>query len=206
MVKLPTAKDDEEGVGTGKADFVFDAIASKEINQRVELSGFGGFIFRGDPNDVDLSDGFRWGFGAGFPTRRSLRLTAELHGESQLDDVIYTGVGTLVGEDGSIPPLGLGLGYGDALLARADVDQQEGLLRRRRRELALRDGRAQRAESSFERPLGRLVRLPGAHRLSPRRPRLHAAAAADTATAATGANAQAGSCARREGVLQPVHG
>ena len=39
MVKLPTAKDDDEGVGTGKLDFVFDAIVSKEINQRVELSG-----------------------------------------------------------------------------------------------------------------------------------------------------------------------
>ena len=41
MVKLPTAKDDEEGVGTGKTDFAFDAIVSKEINQRVEVSGYG---------------------------------------------------------------------------------------------------------------------------------------------------------------------
>ena len=70
MVKLPTAKDDEEGVGTGKVDFAFDAIVSKEINQRVELSGYGGFIFRGDPDDVELSNGFRWGVGAGFPTRQ----------------------------------------------------------------------------------------------------------------------------------------
>ena len=105
MVKLPTAKDDEEGVGSGKADFLVDGIVSKEINQRVELSGFGGFIVRGDPSDVDLSNGFRWGVGAGFPTRRNLRFTAELHGESQFDDVVYSGVGTLVGEDGSIPPL-----------------------------------------------------------------------------------------------------
>ena len=92
MVKLPTAKDDDEGVGTGKPDFIFDAIASKEINQRVELSGYGGFIVRGDPDDVDLSDGFRWGFGAGFPTRRSLRLTAELHGENAVRRCVYTGV------------------------------------------------------------------------------------------------------------------
>ena len=108
MVKLPTAKDDEEGVGTGKTDFVFDFIASKEINQRVELSGYGGFIFRGDPDTVSISDGFRWGFGAGFPTRSGLKVTAELHGESQLDDVVYSG-GTasrlLIGEDGSLPPL-----------------------------------------------------------------------------------------------------
>ena len=104
MVKLPTAKDDEEGVGTGKTDFLFDFIASKELNQKVELSGYGGFIVRGDPSNVDLSNGFRWGIGAGFPTRKSLRVTTELHGESQLDDVVYNGTG-LVGEDGSLPPL-----------------------------------------------------------------------------------------------------
>ena len=90
IVKLPTAKSDEEGVGSGKTDFAFDGIVSKEINQRVELSGYGGFMFRGDPDDVSLSDGFRWGFGAGFPTRKSLKVTAELHGEKQLDDVVYT--------------------------------------------------------------------------------------------------------------------
>jgi outer membrane protein OmpA-like peptidoglycan-associated protein len=105
MFKLPTASDEDEGVGTGKSDFAFDLVASKEINQRVELSGFGGFIFRGDPDDVDISDGFRWGIGAAFPTRKSLRLTTELHGESQLDDVSYTGIARLIGEDGSIPPL-----------------------------------------------------------------------------------------------------
>ncbi|MEO7271034.1 MAG: OmpA family protein [Vicinamibacterales bacterium] len=104
MVKIPTAKDSDEGVGTGKADFAFDAIVSKEINKRVELSGFGGAIFRGDPDDFDLSNGLRWGVGAGFPTRKSLRLTAELHGEKYFDDsVTYTGTG-LIGDDGSRPP------------------------------------------------------------------------------------------------------
>src|SRR5262245_10351178 len=90
MIKLPTAKDDEEGVGTGKMDFAFDGIVSKEINQRVELSGYGGFIARGSPDDIELSNGFRYGVGAGFPTRRSLRVTAELHGETQFDDVTYS--------------------------------------------------------------------------------------------------------------------
>jgi outer membrane protein OmpA-like peptidoglycan-associated protein len=104
LIKLPTASTDNEGVGTGKADFAIDAIASKEINQRVELSGFGGLIFRGSPNDVELSNGFRYGFGAALPTRRSLRLTAEFHGESQFDDVVYSGA-SIVGEDGSLPPL-----------------------------------------------------------------------------------------------------
>jgi peptidoglycan-associated lipoprotein len=104
MVKLPTAKHDEEGVGTGKADFAIDAVASKEINQRVELSGFGGLIFRGDPADFDLSNGLRWGVGVGLPTRQHLRFTAELHGERYFDDTIaYTGT-SLVGDDGSLPP------------------------------------------------------------------------------------------------------
>ena len=65
--RVPTAKDDEEGVGTGKVDFAIDAILSKEFNERVELSGFAGFIVRGDPDGVDLTNGIRWGIGAGFP-------------------------------------------------------------------------------------------------------------------------------------------
>ncbi len=103
LVKLPTAKDDEEGVGTGKLDFAVDAILSKEVNERVEVSGFGGLIFRGDPDDVTLSNGFRYGFGVGVPSRRALRLTAELHGEAYFDDTLEFR-GSLVGEDGSIPP------------------------------------------------------------------------------------------------------
>ena len=89
MVKVPTASD-EDGAGTGKPDFAFDAIVSKELNQRVELAGFGGFIVRGDPDEFDLMNGFRWGFGAGFPTRKSLRLTAELHGEAYSGDSVET--------------------------------------------------------------------------------------------------------------------
>jgi hypothetical protein len=104
MVKLPTAKDDEEGVGTGKPDFAIDAIVSKEINERVELSGFGGFIIRGKPDNVELSNGFRWGVGAGLPTRRNLRLTAELHGEAYTDDTLQLTT-PIVGTDGSISPL-----------------------------------------------------------------------------------------------------
>src|SRR5918993_723970 len=59
MVKIPTASDDVGGVGTGKLDFAVDAIVSKEFNERVELSGFGGMIFRGKPDDIDISNGFR---------------------------------------------------------------------------------------------------------------------------------------------------
>ena len=103
MIKIPTAKDDEEGVGTGKVDFAIDAILSKELNQRVEFSGFAGFIVRGDPDGIDLTNGVRWGIGAGFPTRKNLRLTAELHGERYLDDQITT-TRLILGEDGSLAP------------------------------------------------------------------------------------------------------
>jgi outer membrane protein OmpA-like peptidoglycan-associated protein len=92
MVKLPTASDDD-GAGTGRTDFAFDAIASRELNDRVELSGFGGIIVRGDTDTYDLLNGIRWGVGAGFPTRKNLRLTAELHGEQFLgDSVEFIGV------------------------------------------------------------------------------------------------------------------
>ena len=103
LVKIPTAKDDEEGVGTGKPDFAIDAIVSKEINERVELSGYGGFIARGKPDGVELSNGLRWGVGVGLPTRKNLRLTAELHGEAYTDDSL-TLSRVLIGEDGSIAP------------------------------------------------------------------------------------------------------
>ena len=103
LIKVPTANDDDEGVGTGKMDVAIDAIVSKEVNERVEFSGYGGMIFRGDPDGADLSNGFRWGVGAGFPTRRNLRLTAELHGEAYLDDSL-TLSRSLVGTDGTIAP------------------------------------------------------------------------------------------------------
>jgi outer membrane protein OmpA-like peptidoglycan-associated protein len=103
MVKVPTAKDDEEGVGSGKPDFAVDAVLSQDINERVELAGFAGFIVRGDPDGVDLANAVRWGIGAGFPSRRNLRLTAELHGEAYLDDTIIN-TRSIVAGDGSVAP------------------------------------------------------------------------------------------------------
>ena len=61
-VKLPTASQDD-GLGTGSPDFLVDAIVSKEINQKLDVSGFGGFKFRSSPDDYELSNGFRYGFG-----------------------------------------------------------------------------------------------------------------------------------------------
>jgi hypothetical protein len=101
-LKIPTA-DTDTGAGTGKADLALDAIVSREINERIELSGFGGFIARGDPEGVDLLNGFRWGFGASLPTRRHLRLTAEVQGEAYSGNAIVVDrpIGTA---DGSVVP------------------------------------------------------------------------------------------------------
>ena len=104
MIKVPTAKTDNEGVGTGKADFAFDAIVSKEVHERVELTGTGGVIVRGDPSGVDLSNGLRWGFGLGVPSRKSLRFTAELHGERYLSDSVTLST-PVIAADGSLSPL-----------------------------------------------------------------------------------------------------
>jgi outer membrane protein OmpA-like peptidoglycan-associated protein len=103
MVKLPTASTDD-GAGTGKTDVAFDAIVSSDVNERVELSGFGGVIVRGDPDEFDLVNGFRWGIGAGMPARRNLRLTAELHGEAYFDDTVRV-TGVLPAVVGPVPPI-----------------------------------------------------------------------------------------------------
>jgi peptidoglycan-associated lipoprotein len=104
MVKLPTG--DDATVGTGSADFFVDAILSKEVNAVAEVTGFGGFVFRGDPDGIDLSNGFRWGVGVGGPSRRPLRAFAELHGEARFDDaVVLDRTDSLVGTDGSFAPI-----------------------------------------------------------------------------------------------------
>ncbi|HEX2454627.1 MAG TPA: transporter [Vicinamibacterales bacterium] len=87
LIKTPTASD-SHGAGTGKPDLAFDAVVSTEVNQRFELAGFGGFIARGDPDAFDLTNGIRWGAGVAMPTRKPLRLTAELHGEKYVDDEV----------------------------------------------------------------------------------------------------------------------
>jgi len=104
MLKLPTG-DKDGGASTGKTDFVLDAVLSKELNQRVEVSGYGGFIFRGEPDAVETTNGFRWGIGAGMPSRKSLRLTAELDGEFYSNDSLSTKQ-QLLATDGSFLPNG----------------------------------------------------------------------------------------------------
>lgn len=103
-IKLPTA-DEDTGAGTGKMDSFIDFVASKELGRAVELTGFGGWAFRGDPDDVDLSNGFRWGAGAAFGARANLRFTAEMFGEHALDETVQALPGVVTGTDGSLAPI-----------------------------------------------------------------------------------------------------
>jgi len=102
-VKLPTAG--EDNVGTGQFDYFADAVLSKELESGVEIAGFGGFAFRGDPTGVSLSDGFRWGFGMAFGTRSRLRFTTELYGEIPVSDTVLVAPGAIVAVDGSRSPV-----------------------------------------------------------------------------------------------------
>ncbi|HET7618943.1 MAG TPA: hypothetical protein VFK20_10570, partial [Vicinamibacterales bacterium] len=104
MIKLPTG-DSDHGAGTGKVDFALDAIVSKEVNERAEVSGYGGFIVRGSPDEVEETNGFRWGVGAGFPSRQALKFTAELYGEAYSSSSLATKT-DLTATDGSILPAG----------------------------------------------------------------------------------------------------
>ena len=105
VVKLPTANKDV-GNGTGKADFLIDFIASKEAAKTADVSGYAGYEFRGSPDGFDIPAGaFRWGVGAAFPSRSPVRITTELNGSLPSSDAATITNTTLVGVDGSRPPL-----------------------------------------------------------------------------------------------------
>ena len=105
IVKVPTGKTDA-GVSTGKPDVAFDFIVSKEASKLVEVSGFGGYEFRGSPDGVDAPTGaFRWGTGVAFPSRNMLRISGELNGSvPSKDSATITGT-SIVGTDLTRAPL-----------------------------------------------------------------------------------------------------
>ena len=67
MLKIPTG-DEDVGDGTGKTDFLVDFIGSKDVAQIVEVSGYAGYEWRGEPDGFDTPGGaFRWGGGRRVP-------------------------------------------------------------------------------------------------------------------------------------------
>jgi peptidoglycan-associated lipoprotein len=105
MVKLPTGNKDV-GVSTGKADFSFDGIVSKEAAKLVEVAGYGGYEWRGQPDGFDVPGGaFRWGAGLTFPSRNFIRALAEVNGQIVSGDTATILSGTsIIGTDGTFPP------------------------------------------------------------------------------------------------------
>jgi len=104
MIKLPTGKADA-GVSTGKADFSIDGVVSKEASKLVEVSGYGGYEWRGNPDGFNVPGGaFRWGTGLTFPSRNFLRVVGELNGYVPSSDVATTAT-PLTGVDLSRSPL-----------------------------------------------------------------------------------------------------
>jgi outer membrane protein OmpA-like peptidoglycan-associated protein len=101
-VKLPTG-DRDAGAGTGEYDGFFDVVGSGAAGS-TELAAFAGVAMRGDPDDISIADGVRWGAGVAFPTRSQLRATAEVHGEWALDREVLAPAGLVVGDDGSLSP------------------------------------------------------------------------------------------------------
>jgi outer membrane protein OmpA-like peptidoglycan-associated protein len=105
IAKLPTGKKDA-GASTGKPDFALDLIASKEAAKLVEVSGFGGYEFRGSPDGIDAPTGaFRWGTGVAFPSRNVLRISGELNGQIPSKDAATITGASIVGSDLTRAPL-----------------------------------------------------------------------------------------------------
>jgi outer membrane protein OmpA-like peptidoglycan-associated protein len=109
--KAPTA-DKDKGAGTGEWDYFADAVVSKEIVRRIEVTGFTGYAWRGNPSGIDLSDGWRWGVGAAWGARSYLRLTTEFFGEETAKSTIIAVPGTVTGTDGSMAPVVSDLSHG----------------------------------------------------------------------------------------------
>jgi hypothetical protein len=134
IVKLPTGKKDV-GNGRGRRTSRSTRSSAKELKQLVELSGFGGYEWRGQPDGFDTPGGaFRWGAGVRFPSRNFLRVTAELNrfvlgGHDDDHERRVPGDRQLLRADG------LQYRESDAGDVRADGAGEERVLRRRRREL-----------------------------------------------------------------------
>jgi outer membrane protein OmpA-like peptidoglycan-associated protein len=99
IAKIPTGKVDA-GASTGKPDVGLDLIVSKEAAKLVDVSGFGGYEFRGSPDGIDAPTGaFRWGAGVAFPSRNLLRISGELNGQVPSKDVATITGTSIVGTD-----------------------------------------------------------------------------------------------------------
>jgi outer membrane protein OmpA-like peptidoglycan-associated protein len=105
IAKMPTG-DKDAGVSTGKTDVAFDFIASKEAAKLVDVSGYGGYEYRGSPDGFNAPSGaYRWGTGVAFPSRKTLRVSGEVTGELATQNTITITGTPIIGTDLSRAPL-----------------------------------------------------------------------------------------------------
>ena len=102
MVKLPTG-DENAGTTSGKVDGEIGIVVSTTAGN-VELAGTSAYAIKSDPNNVDLTNGLRWGAGISGPVRGPIRVFGEVLGETLFNDSIALTT-PLTGTDGSISAL-----------------------------------------------------------------------------------------------------
>jgi outer membrane protein OmpA-like peptidoglycan-associated protein len=78
-IKLPTSNTDN-GIGTGKVDFLVGVSASGEFAEQAGLTGFVGGKFRASPDEFDLGNELVYGIGFQVPTRYWISAIAEFNG------------------------------------------------------------------------------------------------------------------------------
>jgi outer membrane protein OmpA-like peptidoglycan-associated protein len=83
-VKVGTA-DEAKGLGTGKTAFGADLIASKTLGYKADLHASIGYQMNSDPDNIDLGNALKWGFGLNVPSCRYFQLQAEVTGSVYSD-------------------------------------------------------------------------------------------------------------------------
>jgi len=103
LVKVPTGSV-VNGVSTGKTDVSAQVIVSKDIAQLVNVSGYGGYAYRGEPDGFVIpGNAIEWGGGAAIPSHSRLRAFGEIAGDIPSRDTALTMM-RLVADDGSVAP------------------------------------------------------------------------------------------------------
>ena len=108
IVKLPTGK--EDGGRLHRQDRLRGRLHREQGNaaQIVELSGYAGYEFRGQPDGFDAPGGaFRWGAGAGYPSREAAarRVRIERRSSRASDTATFTGGAGCAASTAASPPL-----------------------------------------------------------------------------------------------------
>ena len=202
MAKIPAASTDD-GLGTGKPDFQFDLIGSREFAQKVELSAAAGIKLRGKPDGYNLTPGFVWGIGGAFPSRSRFRVDRRDEGRGAVRSV--ADVHRQQSRAGHAARMGSGR---DARsVRRIPVQREQRLLFRRRRHLHRVVLPASPRFHDVGRQRLRSPRPAGAPRLSPeRRQDVRAAGGDGHADRAADTGDAAEPRPDGEGALRAVHG